>query len=52
MVAMDKKESRGGKESYEAKMKTVLTNLKPKLLLRAGEPWDIRRGFRGDVLMF
>ena len=24
MVAMDKKESRGGKESYEAKMKTVL----------------------------
>ena len=41
MVAMDKKKSRGGKKSYEAKMKTVLTDLKPKLLLRAGEPWDI-----------
>ena len=36
MVAMDKKESRGGKESFEGKMKTVLADLKPKLLLRAG----------------
>ena len=41
MVVRDKKEITDGKDSYDAKMKPVLENLQPTLLIRAGEPWDI-----------
>ena len=39
MVVTDKKEIMGGKDSYEAKMKPVLEDLKSTLLIRAGETW-------------
>jgi len=41
MVAMDRYESSGGEESYEYKMKQVLTDLKARPSIRAGEDWDL-----------
>ena len=52
MVVRDKKEITGGKDSCDAKMKPVLENLQPTLLIRANEPWDItdniQRGMQND----
>ena len=43
MVAMDRYESTGGKDSYEYKMKQVhvLIDLKARPSVRAGEDWDL-----------
>ena len=40
MVAMDRYESTGGKESYEYRMKQVLVDLKSRPSVRAGEDWE------------
>ena len=41
MVAMDKRMEKGGENSYEYKMKTVLEDMKAKPSIRANKDWDL-----------